>query len=100
MCVHRGAPLQQIRHEVWLREVEGAEAAGPPSAARVDVGAGIEERRDHRAIVTIDGDEERWLIEIVDKRIVETRLKTRMRGNERGHLGRVTFAQGCLKLDY
>jgi hypothetical protein len=56
----RPARDQVVRQPVrGVRVVQHAEAAGPPVAALVDVGAGVEQGVDHRAIGAPHGDLER-----------------------------------------
>ena len=54
---HR-ATFEQERHQRSI-VVEHAEAAGPPVAARVDVGAGLEQQVGHLAVVPVDGNQQR-----------------------------------------
>ena len=48
------AALDEQRHEIGVGRIQHAEAARPPAASGVDVGAGVEQHLDHRAIAPVD----------------------------------------------
>ncbi len=48
--VHVCAAGDEKRHELGVGRIQHAEAARPPVASRVDVGAGVEQHLDHRPI--------------------------------------------------
>src|SRR6185369_15377660 len=55
VCVYSGAALDEECGELRIAAIEHAEAAGPPVAASVDVGAVVQQQVDHLAVLRIDG---------------------------------------------
>src|SRR5688572_30437037 len=87
-----GAAFDGVAREVGLGRVEKAKTPGPPAALRVDVGAGIEEKIEHRA--AFDSEDRRG-IEIVGG-IVDARFEFGVPGEEIAYGRDVVVAKGLV----